>query len=92
MREADVVVAHAGVGTALAAFEVGKCPLLVPRRLALGEHVDDHQTEVAGELGGRGLALTIDADDLDYADLLAAAERTVTTLAQAPPFATAGVT
>ena len=32
--DADVVVAHAGVGTALAAFEVGKCPVLVPRRLS----------------------------------------------------------
>jgi UDP-N-acetylglucosamine--N-acetylmuramyl-(pentapeptide) pyrophosphoryl-undecaprenol N-acetylglucosamine transferase len=92
MRAADVVVAHAGVGTALAAFEVGKCPLLVPRRLALGEHVDDHQIEVAGELGGRGLAITTDADDLEYADLLAAAGRSVTTLAQAPPFATVGTT
>ena len=36
MQEADVVVAHAGVGTALAALEVGKCPVLVPRRLAHG--------------------------------------------------------
>ncbi len=30
--EADVLVAHAGVGTALAALEVGRCPVLVPRR------------------------------------------------------------
>ena len=51
IREADVVVAHAGVGTALAALEVGKCPVLVPRRLGHGEHVDDHQTQIATELG-----------------------------------------
>ena len=34
MADADVVVAHAGVGASLAAFEVGKCPVLVPRRLS----------------------------------------------------------
>ena len=49
MREADVVISHAGVGTALAALEVGVCPLLVPWRLSLGEHVDDHQIQVARE-------------------------------------------
>jgi UDP-N-acetylglucosamine--N-acetylmuramyl-(pentapeptide) pyrophosphoryl-undecaprenol N-acetylglucosamine transferase len=86
MREADVVVSHAGVGTALAALEVGKCPLLVPRRLSLGEHVDDHQTQVAGELRSRGLAVCSEADELVYGDLLAAAGRGVATLTQAPPF------
>jgi UDP-N-acetylglucosamine transferase subunit ALG13 len=88
MREADVVVAHAGVGTALAALEVGKCPVLVPRRLAHGEHVDDHQTQIAGELGGRGLAVSVEADDLVLDDLLAAARSPVTTLAEDPPFVT----
>ncbi len=90
MREADVVVAHAGVGTALAAFEVGKCPLLVPRRFSRGEHVDDHQAQIAGELGERGLSVSVDADELRYEDLLAAAARSVTSPAQAPTFVTSG--
>lgn len=90
MREADVVVAHAGVGTALAALEVGKCPLLVPRRVALGEHVDDHQVQIAGELGERGLAVTVDADELSLDHLLAAAAASVVSAAQAPAFATCG--
>lgn len=88
MREADVVVAHAGVGTALAAFEVGKRPLLVPRRFALGEHVDDHQPQIAGELGERGLSVSVDADELGFEDLLAAAAGSVASAAQAPAFAT----
>jgi UDP-N-acetylglucosamine transferase subunit ALG13 len=88
MREADVVVAHAGVGTALAALEVGKCPVLVPRRLAHGEHVDDHQTQIAGELGSRGLAVSVEADELSLDDLLAAARSPVTTVAEDPPFVT----
>ncbi len=90
MREADVVISHAGVGTALAALEVGKCPLLVPRRLSLGEHVDDHQIQVARELGNRGLAVSVDADDLRYDDLIEVARKKVATLAQAPVFLTSG--
>lgn len=88
MREADVVVAHAGVGTALAAFEVGKRPLLAPRRFSFGEHVDDHQAQIAGELGERGLSVSVDADELSLDDLLAAAAGSVTSPAQAPAFAT----
>jgi UDP-N-acetylglucosamine--N-acetylmuramyl-(pentapeptide) pyrophosphoryl-undecaprenol N-acetylglucosamine transferase len=90
MAEADVVVAHAGVGTALAAFEVGKCPLLVPRRLSLNEHVDDHQTQVASELGERGLSVSVEADDLGYEDLLAASSGSVAMLTAPPPFMTSG--
>jgi UDP-N-acetylglucosamine--N-acetylmuramyl-(pentapeptide) pyrophosphoryl-undecaprenol N-acetylglucosamine transferase len=88
MREADVVVAHAGVGTALAALEVGKCPVLVPRRLAHAEHVDDHQTQIARELDGRGLSVSVEADALTHDDLLRAAGRAVATLADEPPFRT----
>lgn len=91
MREADVVVSHAGVGTALAAFEAGKCPLLVPRRLSLGEHVDDHQTQIAGELGRRGLSVSIEADAIDHDDLLTASRSRVAMLAHAPAFATSGI-
>lgn len=88
IREADVLVAHAGVGTALAALEVGKCPVLVPRRFAHGEHVDDHQTQIAGELASRGLAVSVEADDLTVDHLLAAAAAGVDTLPEDPPFHT----
>lgn len=90
IRDADVLVAHAGVGTALAALEVGKCPILVPRRVAYGEHVDDHQTQIAEELAGRGLAISADADQLTLDHLLAAATRRVAALPVDPPFVTRG--
>jgi UDP-N-acetylglucosamine--N-acetylmuramyl-(pentapeptide) pyrophosphoryl-undecaprenol N-acetylglucosamine transferase len=90
MREADVIISHAGVGTALAALEVGKRPLLVPRRLSLGEHVDDHQIQVARELSNRGLAVSVEADDLCYADLIEVAGKGVSTLTRAPIFYTSG--
>jgi UDP-N-acetylglucosamine--N-acetylmuramyl-(pentapeptide) pyrophosphoryl-undecaprenol N-acetylglucosamine transferase len=88
MRESDVVISHAGIGTALAAFEVGKSPLLVPRRSAWREHVDDHQIQIASELGDRGLAVTMEADDITHEDLLAAIGRNVTTPARVPAFVT----
>jgi UDP-N-acetylglucosamine transferase subunit ALG13 len=88
MQEADAVVAHAGVGTALAAFEVGVCPLLIPRRYALKEHVDDHQIQIADELAKRDLVLSVDATKLRLEDLLAAGARQVVRPALAPAFAT----
>jgi UDP-N-acetylglucosamine--N-acetylmuramyl-(pentapeptide) pyrophosphoryl-undecaprenol N-acetylglucosamine transferase len=88
MREADAVVAHAGVGSALAAFEVGVFPLLIPRRFALREHVDDHQVQIADELAERELAISVDADEAGIGDLLAVAARRVVRPAQAPIFET----
>jgi UDP-N-acetylglucosamine--N-acetylmuramyl-(pentapeptide) pyrophosphoryl-undecaprenol N-acetylglucosamine transferase len=90
MREADVVVAHAGVGAALASLEVGKCPVLVPRRAELNEHIDDHQTQIAAELARRGLATSVDADALTANHLLESAARAVRAVPQPPPFALAG--
>jgi UDP-N-acetylglucosamine transferase subunit ALG13 len=84
MRQADVVVAHAGTGTALTALEVGKCPVLVPRVHAHGEHVDDHQAQTARELARRGLAVDAPADELALDHLLAAAALQVIR-ADAPP-------
>jgi UDP-N-acetylglucosamine--N-acetylmuramyl-(pentapeptide) pyrophosphoryl-undecaprenol N-acetylglucosamine transferase len=88
MADADLVVAHAGVGAALAAFEVGKCPLLVPRRVAREEHVDDHQIQIAAELSRRGIAVFAEAPQLDRSHLAAAAARGVSRAAAPPPIMT----
>lgn len=64
MQEADVVVAHAGIGSALSALEVGKIPILVPRVSSRGEHVDDHQSQIASHLLSRRLAVMADGDTL----------------------------
>jgi UDP-N-acetylglucosamine--N-acetylmuramyl-(pentapeptide) pyrophosphoryl-undecaprenol N-acetylglucosamine transferase len=88
MAAADLVVAHAGVGAALAALEVGKCPLLVPRRLARREHVDDHQIQIARELSERGIAVSAEADRLSVEDLCSAASQTVSRRQNPPLFRT----
>jgi UDP-N-acetylglucosamine transferase subunit ALG13 len=77
LREADLVVSHAGAGSTLDALEAGKCPVLVPRRKANGEAVDDHQVELADHLAGQGLALTASPEDLRVEVLRQAASRRV---------------
>jgi UDP-N-acetylglucosamine--N-acetylmuramyl-(pentapeptide) pyrophosphoryl-undecaprenol N-acetylglucosamine transferase len=82
---ADVVISHAGVGSALTALWCGKRPILLPREASLGEHVDDHQREIAEELGGRGLALVRTPETLTYADLLEAGRVAVIVPDALPP-------
>ncbi|QTE29653.1 glycosyltransferase [Pengzhenrongella sicca] len=72
---ADVVVSHAGVGTFLRCLEAGKVPVLVPRRLAHDEHIDDHQEQIAQVGSERGLALMREADALTFEDLVLAGNR-----------------
>lgn len=66
-RAADVVVTHAGVGALLALMEMGISPIVVPRSAKHGEHVDDHQSQVARFLHERGLVTSIAVGDLSPA-------------------------
>ena len=63
MREADIVVSHAGVGTTFLCLEMGKIPILFPRRACFREHVDDHQVLFARKMGSQGKALIADSED-----------------------------
>jgi UDP-N-acetylglucosamine transferase subunit ALG13 len=76
-ESADVVVTHAGVGTALKLLDLGIFPVLVPRRSRNGEHVDDHQLQIAQNLQDRGLALAPEADEIAFSHLVHAASRRV---------------
>ncbi len=67
---ADIVISHAGTGSALAALNAGRYPILAVRDSAQGEQVDDHQRELAAELARRGLALHRDAHSITVDDML----------------------
>ena len=54
IREADLVICHAGAGTLFHIFQSGKVPVVMPRRKLYGEHVDDHQLELAEALAQEG--------------------------------------
>jgi UDP-N-acetylglucosamine transferase subunit ALG13 len=72
-RSADVVVTHAGVGTLLQLLEWGVHPVVVIRRAARGEHVDDHQEQIGQLLREAGLAIVVEAPELSAAHLRQAA-------------------
>ena len=50
---AELVVAHAGIGSVVTAGEHGKPIVLLPRRARLGEHRNDHQRDTVAHLAGR---------------------------------------
>ncbi len=52
-KTARTVVAHAGIGTVLAAKKYCKPIILFPRRAAFGEHRNDHQLATAEQLSGQ---------------------------------------
>lgn len=54
VRDADIVITHAGVGSIMVALSHGKQPVVVPRLQRFGEAVDDHQVQVATQLHQTG--------------------------------------
>lgn len=53
MRQAELIVAHAGMGSILTALRYQRPILILPRRAELGEHRNDHQLATARWLDGR---------------------------------------
>lgn len=52
---ADLIIAHAGMGTIIAALEQARPLLIMPRRAELGEHRNDHQLATVERLTELGL-------------------------------------
>lgn len=86
LRAADIVVSHAGTGSALAILGSGRFPVLVPRDPGRGEAGDNHQLQLASELSRRGLALSREAGAITVDDLLATLPRTVRRARTPAPF------
>jgi len=71
MSDADAVVCHAGVGTIMTALSFGRRPVVIPRRAANGEHVDDHQLQIVAKLSERGFVVPV----TDEGGIVAAVEQ-----------------
>jgi UDP-N-acetylglucosamine transferase subunit ALG13 len=69
IREARAVVMHAGVGSVMISLANGKRPIVMARLERYGEHVDDHQLELARRLEANGL-VTLVEDSAALADAL----------------------
>jgi UDP-N-acetylglucosamine transferase subunit ALG13 len=62
---ADVIVAHAGMGTILSALRYQKPLLVMPRRATLGEQRNEHQLATARRLQEMGkVSVAFDEDEL----------------------------
>jgi UDP-N-acetylglucosamine transferase subunit ALG13 len=85
MREADLVVSHAGTGSALVALSVGKLPVLVPREADAREVRDDHQLQLAGRLEELGLVIRRRVEELTAEDLALAARQRIVRARHVPP-------
>jgi UDP-N-acetylglucosamine transferase subunit ALG13 len=63
-RGAEVLIGHGGSGFVSLALRCGRTPLVLPRRAARGEHVDDHQVRMLDELERAGLAVSLERTPL----------------------------
>lgn len=55
LDEANIVVCHGGTGSIITALQRGCHVIVIPREFRLGEHYDDHQSEIAIAFEQRGL-------------------------------------
>lgn len=71
VTKADVLIIHAGAGSAIHAIRAGKIPIIMPRRSPLAEHIDDHQVEFTEVLAEQGKAILAETHE----QLIAAVEK-----------------
>ena len=68
IKEAEILILHAGAGSLIHAIQAGKIPIVMPRRAVYKEHVDDHQVELAERLAQENkLVLVMESEDLKQA-------------------------
>lgn len=75
MEAAELIVAHAGIGSVVTASEYGKPILLLPRLARLGEHRNDHQLDTLKRLGDRP-GITSAKSETELGPLIAQIRRT----------------
>jgi UDP-N-acetylglucosamine transferase subunit ALG13 len=61
IREARAVITHAGVGSVMVALANGKRPIVVPRRRAFHEAVDDHQFQLGRRFAAEDLVTFVES-------------------------------
>ncbi|HEY9670903.1 MAG TPA: sugar transferase [Waterburya sp.] len=64
LEKARVVISHCGEGSAMLLESLGKPYILVPRTQRFGEHVDNHQIEMADAMEKQGISIARSPADL----------------------------
>ena len=64
-QKADYIITHAGAGSMFHAIKLAKKTIVFPRLRKYGEHVNDHQLQLAEKLQNMGYLLVFyDGDDI----------------------------
>lgn len=65
IEKSDIVITHSGVSTIIKALMLGKKVIVVPRLAKFGEHVDNHQMEIAETFSELNYVfMTLEVNDL----------------------------
>ena len=63
LKKASIVVCHGGTGSLITALRQGCHVIAMPRLSTLGEHYDDHQSEITQAFADRGLIQVAKSED-----------------------------
>lgn len=67
IENSNLIISHAGVGSIMAGVQIGKKVIVIPRLKRYGEHVDDHQVEIAEAFQIKNCIIYCkELNDLDY--------------------------
>jgi UDP-N-acetylglucosamine transferase subunit ALG13 len=84
LRKADFVVCHGGTGSLITALRQGCHVIAMPRLSRLGEHYDDHQSEITEAFAARGLIQVARTQDELARAVVAARKRPAVMATTAP--------
>lgn len=67
VEEARIIITHGGPASFMMPLQMGKIPIVVPRKSKYGEHVNDHQIEFAKAVEKRygNIIAVYDVDELE---------------------------
>ena len=67
MREARIVITHGGPSSFIVPMQMGKAPIVVPRKVEFDEHVNNHQVEFVNIVSERngGIIVVEDVNTLE---------------------------
>ena len=86
LGRADLLVCHGGTGSLITGLRAGCRVIAVPRQFDLGEHYDDHQSEIVAAFGERGL-IQAARDEMSFAEALKVARAATPVSATTNPIA-----
>ena len=70
IKNCDILVSHSGVGTIMTGLKYRRKIIVVPRLSKYGEHIDDHQTQIAQSLSKLNYVLMYSDEDNNMEQLI----------------------